>query len=357
MDFYCVSGSDFDASGATFAVAGCDGEVATISTTTGHRRDRPVTEAHLGGDYGVDVRFSANGKALFVDDQYQGFQVLDPSTLRQRSKPAPPPSGSACSAFSPNRQSLAIGSVDGALVVLDTQRPGTFRQLSAPSTSQCVMLQWLDAKRFVVALSNGEVALWDVAGAAVSRPLPTLPGATAVATLAVSPAGTFVAAEDSVGTIVVWDLARSQRRELVPAGAPDPPSAAVAWSPNGDRLAAFTSDRVMVWDARSFAKVAELRVQSSARHVLAWSPDSAVLAVPDSTVRLLRVADAATVTLAVVDDNGRRTGLVGTAGGLYSGASELSACVVPDGVPVSKRAQRPDLLARFFSGATLDPTP
>jgi WD40 repeat protein len=355
---YCIQSVDFTPSGSALAIAGADGQIQAIDLKSGKITRRPEKEAHIGGDVGIAIRFTPDGKTLAVADESAGFQVLNASTLRQRAA-ASHASRPACSAFSANGSLLATMDEAGSLDVIETRDPRRRRRLSSDPDHGCAAMTWLDARRFAVALGTGELAIWEASGSEPPRPLRG-PAAVALSTLSADPSATTLASVDAQGAVVLWDVATSAVRRELRAGIPPAAGSTevarasmLAWSPRGDRLAAFVRDRFLAWEAATFALVAEIPSPGDAARgrTLAWRADGQVLAVADDTARLVRMADRAVVTLSVFAREGQRLGLVAADSGAYAGPPELAACATRSGLGRSARTElRPGLLADFFAG-------
>jgi WD40 repeat protein len=92
-------------------------------------------------------------------------------------------------------------------------------------------------------------------------------------------------------TVGVWDLAHGKRLNDLPEHTGQVTS--IAWSPNGERLACFsTTGEVVVWDAQVGIRLHQAQLwpsdHSSNWSLLSWSPDGKLLAVSshDGVVRL-----------------------------------------------------------------------
>lgn len=108
-----------------------------------------------------------------------------------------------------------------------------------------------------------------------------------------SPDGSRLATASDDGTIRIWD-AQGAADPVVLTHVHGDRLYAVAWSPDGKRLAAVSRDRtVTVWDAETWAALGVLTGHDDSVGALAWSPDGDRLATASSD-RTVRIWDAQT---------------------------------------------------------------
>lgn len=133
------------------------------------------------------------------------------------------------------------------------------------------------------------IRLWDVAsGRPRGDPLPN--HQLLVTSLAFSPSGDLLAAVDRDGGVVVHDLATP----ALPGRSFGTSVLAVAFRPDGARLATGSGGDVQVWDVATGQPIGPPITAAASRiHQLAWSPDGGVLGVV-TTDGHLSLRDAAT---------------------------------------------------------------
>jgi WD40 repeat protein len=213
---------------------------AEADTLVGKQRDLALllsVEAERSAD--TDQARSSLLETLLYDPRLRSSTVVQGS-----------PAGVGQVAFSPDGTLLAASQLDGTLRLWDVVRRRTLARIIT------VRHGWLQTVAFspngrLLALGGcavqqgaypvcgtGYLGLWDVP----HRNFVALPwhgDATAVTSVAFSPAGTLLAAANGDGTILLWDV--RQRRPLVgpPSGLPGGlfTATSVAFSPDGKTLA------------------------------------------------------------------------------------------------------------------------
>lgn len=107
-----------------------------------------------------------------------------------------------------------------------------------------------------------------------------------------SPDGTLLAAGDTSGSVLIWDVERIQRLQALPHPAwPE----SCDWSPSGDQLAVGSNDTLIrIWDASTGQRQRVLDGHLGTVYTLAWSPDGATLAALGSLEKSARTWDVET---------------------------------------------------------------
>jgi WD40 repeat protein len=175
-------------------------------------------------------------------------------------------------AFSPDGRRLASGSGNGILRVWDVATGQAEPPLMEHKDMGLSVTFDPEGKRLVSADAAGRVIqVRDAEGRVVKR----LKGHTnGVNQLAFSPDGKRLATVSLDGTCKVWDTDNWQQVCHLEANK-GKTFAAVAWSPDGKLLAAGDDDEVILWDAKSYAKLHTL--QTPGKGLLAFSPDGRTL--------------------------------------------------------------------------------
>ncbi len=356
---YCIQSVLFDDAGERLAVAGADGRIVAFDTESWRPTERPIQDAHIGGDVGVRLSFDPTGKSLLVLDDAAGPQLLDAKTLTK--KPARRSTWAAPSlAMSPSREWAAAVHGDGELDVLDTRSLIATRRAKRDSLAGA-SVEPIDTERFVVLETSGDLSLWSAKG---NKPPQSL-GAPSKAdhfptAIAVDPTRPAVALVSASGEIHLWDLRGApSERQLAPAGSEVAATAPVArFNTKGDHLAVLdAAGALTIWDVSKSHRIAELAPSgpvdpNEASATMNWSSDGAFLVeTTHDEARVVRTTDGASVTLQVFERDRRRIGVVHTGDGTYAGPPALAACAT--GRDAALTTQRPTLLEDFALGRPL----
>ena len=150
-------------------------------------------------------------------------------------------------------------------------RLGTWRLLHADKTGGVVFSR--DGKRLITT-GRGSVLTWDVA---TGRRIEALADVGAGYELILSPDGKLGAVRNA-REVVVWEAATGKPVHRIQAHKTS--TGAIAWSPDGSRLASggFYDKLVRVWDVRSAGRVAQFAGSGGPVEALAFSPDGGTLA-------------------------------------------------------------------------------
>ncbi len=178
--------------------------------------------------------------------------------------------------WAPDGQMLVSGGRDGQVIVWDTAAREA-RQTLSPGGGDVLSVAYAgDGETFVSLSEDGTVTVWETATGAARLSLPALAGQPTSG--ASSADGTRLAAATASGTLGVWDISRASGAEQplqMRAGYAPPHEGvdAVAWSPDGTRLATGAGRHVLIWDAKTNALIRPLDGHTSPVTSLAWSPD------------------------------------------------------------------------------------
>ncbi len=237
------------------------------------------------------VAFSADGKRLATGGA-PGPKVWDLATgaeafplIRQKGLLNEQVS---CIAFSPDGKQLAAATgtdnvAPGRVKVWDAQTGKELRTLTGHGGSISCLAYSRDSRLLATAGADRTVRIWD---AQTGRELRTLKGHTGeVNSVAFNHDGALLASAGDDKTVKIWDAHRDQEAltlgGLVTGG--------VAFSPDGKRLAATSQDPIFVriWDSRTGHELTPLQAPRNERtgnvRAVAWSPDGRRIATDSGT--------------------------------------------------------------------------
>lgn len=261
----------------------------------------------FGGDTMLDLTFSPDGRTVATAGADGTIRIFDAASAQDLGNPITASGYTFSLAFSPDGSKLAATSGNEVYVLDATTgrklqtlngedadrdrkvRQDYRRQISDPGLrgfARC--LAWSpDGKILAVGYQARGIALWDVAGATVTKRL--FGHTNWVLSLAWRPDGKQLASTAGDATVRFWDVNRGISVSAPLLGAKF--VRAVAYSPNGRALASAAGDGIVtVWDAINAKPSKQLRGHTAAATSLAWSPDGAQL-VSGSSDRTLRVWD------------------------------------------------------------------
>ena len=199
-------------------------------------------------------------------------------------------------AWSPDGKRIASGSQDNTVKVWNAQTGAAMLTYSGHSEAVAHVAWSPDGTRIASASHDGTVQMWD---ATTGKTLLSYKGnAAPVWSVAWSPDGKRIASGTgsagingpvvSNNAVKVWDVATGQT--LLTLADTMGQSYALAWSPDGSRIAAGDGQLVRVWDAASGKPMVQYTGHSEDVFAVAWSPDGTLVATTsvDGTVQVWR---------------------------------------------------------------------
>jgi serine/threonine protein kinase len=201
--------------------------------------------------------------------------------------------------FSPDRDTLASGGVDGAVRLwsFSKSRPGD-QVLSRAHRGEVNSLAFAPDSQMLASGSgslDGLISLWDLSAGKPTRRAEIVGHRGSVEGLAFAPDGKQLASGGADGTVRLWDLAGPRPRERAVLRGHAASVRAVAFSPDGRAVASAGQDgTARLWNAAKLwpKEQAVLQMPSGHARTLAFAPDGQALALGsiDQTVRLWDVS-------------------------------------------------------------------
>ncbi|RAY16456.1 hypothetical protein DPM19_06185 [Actinomadura craniellae] len=209
-------------------------------------------------------------------------------------------------AYSPDGASLAIGSIDGGVLVCDPVTGQPLRTLQGHRDRTYAVTFGPAGGPLATGSADGTVRLWDPGSGVCTRVIDVHP--EGVWPLVVGPDGTTVVAGAADGVLRVWDAATGELRHSLP-GHTSPVYTAV-FNAEGTSLVTGDSQGVLrVWDVPTGALLRTLTGHRGAVFQIRFTPDGTLLAAGD---------EAGTVRLWDIVSGEVRRELTGHTGRIYS---------------------------------------
>jgi WD40 repeat protein len=233
--------------------------------------------------------FAPETRSIIADGD-RAVVVRDARTLRPLRRF--PVSGTAA-AVSPDGRLAALGAGDGSVRLLDL-RSGALRTAAGRHDGRVNAIVFApDSRTLVTSGADGRAIVWDAAHATLVERLAGHAGPVSQTAIAPDGRTAFSASDD--GSVIAWDL-RGTRRLGRPfdAGAGNPGRASLAVAPRGSAFAVPERDGyVRLFDARSLASLARIRVGGGAVTAVAIAPDGRTLVTgsADRTLKLWSIPD------------------------------------------------------------------
>ncbi len=184
---------------------------------------------------------SAPGQQAMAAARAQEAEEIATETAAEATPGASVPANAEPVAFSPDGQTLVIGSVDGIVQRWDLQGDPIGQPFKAQEGAVSSLAFSADGQTLATGGNDGMVQRWDLQGQPVGQPFKALE--TAIGSLAFSPDGQTLATGGNDGMVRLWDL------QGQPVGQPFKGLAAavgsLAFSPDGQTIVTGGADRTV----------------------------------------------------------------------------------------------------------------
>jgi WD40 repeat protein len=234
------------------------------------------------------LAMTKNGAFLATAGLNNTIRIFETANLKEVI-PAPGiQSGLAGLVLSPDNTRLASVSAEGRIYVWDPQNGKLLRQWDAKQSGDIVLAYAPGSRTLATAFTT--VRLWNAETGAEIGQLPINP-LDPVETLAFSSEGKTLALGLHSGQIDLWDV---KEKKTVGSFKYVGSLHALAWSPDGKKLAAAGGAKILVWDPQANALVKSFDVKEGPPPIvptvraLAFGPDSKTLAAAgfDAVIRI-----------------------------------------------------------------------
>ena len=237
-----------------------------------------------------DIAITPDGKLLASSSgTVEPIKLWDVNTGQELRTLAGHPGGILSIVFSPDGKTLASGGSDKLIKIWDVATGREVRVIAGHSKYIRTMAFSPDGRVLVSTSGDKTVKLWDVS---TGREVGTLEGASlslAVSAVAFSPDGKKLASSDE-NVIKLWDLAT--KAELLKLAGRVETVNSIAFSPDGKMFASGANEpTVKLWDVSTGQQVRVLHAGRNVVGSVVFSPDGKVLAGADrKSITLWEVA-------------------------------------------------------------------
>lgn len=171
-------------------------------------------------------------------------------------------------AFSPDGSTIAVGAGDGQVRIWNIAERRLLRILK-PGVSPLTGLAFPDPKTLVTVDPRGTVTEWDWQSGSPAKSFAIEPGLRRVR---ITPPDLLLQYGPS-GPLVLWDLEAGNREAILDQGRYKGRFTALAFSPDGGRLAAATAEgRILLWTTEAWEETLAWDAHFGAINAVAFSP-------------------------------------------------------------------------------------
>jgi hypothetical protein len=238
---------DLAPDGRTAALVESNRQVHLVDLVEGKSLARLGRPANKIGFTTVQVACAPDGKSVATVHERDVVRLWDVATYRERCQVKIPPTLGRFLTFSPDGKLLAVSlSLKNDVLLFDAFSGARVATLTGDRGSGALSRAVFSARGDLLAVGwqDKTVRFFDLG---TSNQLPAIRVENPVSELALSPDGSLLATASAGGNVFLWDVGTGQKRAVLNAGRNNK-IAAMAFSPDGKRLAVGNIGRVQVWD-------------------------------------------------------------------------------------------------------------
>jgi WD40 repeat protein len=216
------------------------------------------------------VAFSPDGRRIAVAGADGTVRVISTSTWKEEKKLGTHAGGAWCVAWSADGKLLATGGLDNRAIVWETATWKEKATLNGHASYVYGVSFSPDGRKVLTAAADNTARVWD---AATGGELRSFAGHTSYVTCAVfSPNGKLVATASYDSTIKLWDAETGAERNTLMGHTNA--VLGVSFSRDGRTLASASADQsVRTWDVAGARELKSMTGHSGQVHTAVWTPD------------------------------------------------------------------------------------